>query len=440
VNRFKIHFALAALALLFVASSIGTTLAVTKYIGESVHIINTAGVKGQIIEQYDGSSSLYPGATVDKVVNVKNTGESDIVVRVKVEKRWDNPNFPVDNISIVYDNTVWLYDEQSGYYYYKGVLAPGEMTSKPLFKDFSVSGDLGNEYQGQSASITVKMECVQAGGNGISLWNKNLAYIGESGYVGGVYDPVVTSSTFVGIAGGSDFTFSPDNTDLFLNYKDLLPGETRSQTIEVLNSFGQSAEIFLRAEDLTQTNERSQGFSGLAADPVTLALIDDLLKKYVSIVVTDDTGRVIYSGPIWGRPDSDDAYPAAMKNDISLGVFAVGEKKTLTVQMQVDPNLGNEYQNLLGLIKWIWTAEVPDPPVPPVTPPPPPDPVDPPVDPPPPPKPPKPDVPKTGDTTNIWLWAALMTASGLMLGLGLRYRRSLIKRADEAKGAKGAHG
>jgi len=46
-----------------------------------------------------------------------------------------------------------------------------------------------------------------------------------------------------------------------------------------------------------------------------------------------------------------------MRNDISLGVFKTGESKKLTVQLMLDPDMGNEYQNLLGLIKWVWSAE-----------------------------------------------------------------------------------
>jgi uncharacterized protein YxeA len=46
-----------------------------------------------------------------------------------------------------------------------------------------------------------------------------------------------------------------------------------------------------------------------------------------------------------------------MRNDISLGVFAPGQSKNLTIQLQLDPAMGNEYQGLMGLIKWVWSAQ-----------------------------------------------------------------------------------
>ncbi|MCL1797177.1 MAG: hypothetical protein FWG24_02475 [Eggerthellaceae bacterium] len=434
--KFKVHFVVAALAILFVVSGIGTTFAAVKYIGESVHVIDTAGVNARIVEEYVGAKDVFPGATVDKVVNVQNTGTSDAVVRVKIEKSWGEPlqgtnqalaPLPTDNITIVYNDEYWRYDANDGYFYYLGVLKPGESTLEPLFRSFSIASDIGNEYQGLEAFITVKMECVQAAGDGPSLWGKTLEYLGAPTYVSDPGTPIVARSTFTG--GEPNFVFHPENSDLFANFKNLVPGETRSQTIEVANAFDREVEIFLRAENIEQ----------ISNDPETLARINKLLQEYVSIIVTDESGRVIYDGPIWGNPYGDASNPESMRYDISLGMFAPEELKRLNVQMRVDPSMGNEYQDLLGLIKWIWTAELaddPPPPPPPEEPPPPPEEQPPPeepsaVEPPvvePPakvsPKTPPPTVaPKTGDTTTIWLWGCLMAVSGLTLGLVLLFQK-----------------
>ncbi|MDR2715353.1 MAG: hypothetical protein LBB46_01215 [Coriobacteriaceae bacterium] len=454
--KLRAHFVAAALLALFIASALGTTMAVVKFVGESVHIIDTLGIKGRIVEEYDRAYNAYPGATVDKVVNVMNTGESDIVVRVKVEKLWGeavqdaNLNtskgspatdaaaglsapYPTDNITISYNDTWWLYDETDGYFYYKGVLRPGETTVEPLFESFTIDAGLGNEFQGLDAFITVKMECVQAGGNGISMWGKTLEYLGVPSYVSTLALPQTAHSTFVGgVGGGPDFVFNPDNTDLFANFKSLLPGETRAQLIEVKNAFDKTVEIFLRAEDIVQGLD-SNGVPGTMTpgspgyDEETLARINRLLREFATVVVTDEAGRVIYDGPIWGEPYRDASYPDAMRHDISLGFFGPDEMRKLNIQLQLDPSMGNEYQNLLGLIKWIWTAELmedppappeppepPEPPTPPVTPEPP-DPPEPPVTPEPPTPPATPAAPKTGDTTNLVLWASLMLLSGLAL-------------------------
>ena len=451
------------LAAAFVAGAVGTTQAVIRFIGESVHIIDTAGVAARIVEDYDEARGIYPGATVDKVVNVTNTGEADVLVRARAEKRWGTPAgglsleaftggpaatsappvslaaLPTDNITIHYNETMWLFDPADGWFYYKGVLAPGQTTSEPLFASFTVDAGLGNEYQGLEAFITVRMECVQAAGGGIALWGKELSSLGILSYASQLGQLSVTRSTFVGET-PVDFVFDPVGTDLFANFKRLMPGETRSQAIEVANAYTREVEIFLRAEDIAQgvdpralaaldTGAAMPAVPGGEAvsplfDTAALELIDRLLREHVVIVVTDASGATVYDGPVWGRPDADEPNPHAMRNDISLGAFAPGEMRTLTVQLQVDPTLGNEYQDLMGLIHWVWTAELQE------EPPPPPPPAEPPAEPPVVPVAP-PAAPKTGDVTGIVLWASLMVLSGAaLLFLAVYSRRVSSKRPE----------
>ena len=119
----------------------------------------------------------------------------------------------------------------------------------PLFRAFTVDKTTGNEYEGLVADIIIRVECVQAAANGIVVWNKTFADLGIS-YVSGEPAATVCKVTFTGE--GSGFTFEPENTDLFANFKQLFPGETRSQTIEIKNTYQGEVEIFLRAEDITQ--------------------------------------------------------------------------------------------------------------------------------------------------------------------------------------------
>lgn len=348
-------------AVLLVFSSIGTTLAAQKVIDESEHLVNMAGVKAQIVEEYEQGVEVYPGNTIDKVVNVRNTGSSDAVIRVKVEKAWGETRgedgklivddaWSTDNITIDYNTEYWYYDQTDGYFYYKGVLKPGETTLAPLFEEFHIDKDTGNEFMGLEADILIKMECVQAAGDGISVWNKTLDDLGIV-YTLEKPSDTITSVTFAGFDDG--FIFKPADTDLFADFKNLLPGETRTQTIEVKSTFEISTgvEIFLRAEDIAQS----------LATPETLELVNKLLREYATIIVTDEDGNVIYNGPVWGEPYGGVGGPDSMQYDISLGTFAFGGSKMLTVQLQLDPAMDNEYQELWGLIKWVWTAEVIEP-------------------------------------------------------------------------------
>lgn len=407
----KKRYTLLCLALIavFVISAAGTTLAVWRSVNPSYHVVSTATVTGQIVEQYQGGQGIYPGETVEKVVNVQNTGTVDSVVRVKVEKAWgakrdDNGNLQVDetistdNIVIPYNTKYWTYCEEDGYFYYTGVLKPGEMTLEPLFEEFTIDQiATGPEYAGLTADIWVKMECVQAGFGGSSIWNKSLEDLGIS-YTEPAKEQMVTKVEFQGYEKGFSFVPTDEDSyivsvqDLFYNFKDLLPGETVSQTITITNSHNQETEIFLRAEDIEQS-----------LSPEQVELVHRLLREHATIVVVDDTGRVIYDGPIWGNLDGDGSNPHTMKNDISLGKFLPGQMKNLTVQLQLPPELGNEYQGLLGLVRWVWSAQGEDTTETPVLP------------------------PQTGDNENLMLYVTLTIGSAVgiifLLAFGRRQQR-----------------
>lgn len=401
-----------SLATVFAISAAGTTLAVWRKVNTSDHVAQMATVTGQIVEQYEGAEGIYPGSTIEKVVNVQNTGTVDSVIRVKVEKAWGaqrdaDGNLLVDesvstgNILIDFNTEYWQYDDEDGYFYYKGVLKPGETTVEPLFKEFTIDEvTTGPEYAGMTADIWVKMECVQAAFGGSSIWDKSLADL-DITYQPEEKPQSVTRVEFQNPTNGFVFTPTDENSytvsvqDLFYNFKDLLSGETVSQTITVTNSHNQETEIFLRAEDIVQS---------LSSDQVEL--VDRLLREHATIVVTDDSGRTIYNGPIWGNLTGSGSNPDTMKNDISLGTFAAGQTKNLNVQLQIDSEIGNEYQGLLGLVRWVWSAqgdETTETPLPPPM--------------------------QTGDNSNIALFGfvAMVSAASLILMLvfGRKKRREL---------------
>lgn len=395
-----------SLAAVFVVSAAGTTLAVWRKLNSSDYLVGTATVSGQIVEEYEGAEGIYPGKTTQKVVNVQNTGTVDSIVRVKVEKAWgtqrdQNGNLAVDgtistdNILIDYNTEYWQYDETDGYFYYKGVLEPGQLTLQPLFQAFTIDKEsTGSEYAGLTADIWVKMECVQAGYEGPAIWDKTLADLGIT-YTEPEKEQVVTKVEYQSPGNGFVFTATDENNntesvqDLFFNFKDLLPGETASQTITVSNGYDQETEIFLRAESVDQN-----------LSPEQMELVNKLLWEYTTIVVTDDTGHVLYDGPIWGNLDGTGNNLNTMKNDISLGLFAAGQSKGLNIQLQIDPGIGNEYQGLLGLIRWVWSAQGDETPTPP---------------------------PQTGDESNVALYAALTIGSAVammfLLVFGRRQKR-----------------
>ena len=345
--------ALSVLVIVF-ASSVGSTLAAWTARGDTVNKITVGSIKGQIKEDYAQGQTVMPGTTVKKVVNVTNTGNIDMLIRVKITKAWGssrdadgnlivNPWLSTDNILITFNTTDWYHDTSDDYYYYIGAVSPGETTKVPLMKEFTVSSNSGSIYAGDTADITVYLECVQAAGNGIKAWSKNPFILGD--YKPGTVKTDISEVVFLNPADG--FSFKTVGGDLFVNFKDMVPGESRSQTVRISSEYPGRAEIFLKADYMDQTQATAENRE----------LIDKLLKQYATITLTADDGTLLYRGPVWGNPDVDSHGTDSEKYFISLGNFDAGTGKNVTVMLSLDPAMDNKYQKLLGQVKWTFAAE-----------------------------------------------------------------------------------
>lgn len=424
------HITLSVILVLVFLFSGGQVLAAWQTQGDTVNKITMSSVKGKIEETYIQGQEIYPNQEVEKRVWVANTGTVDMLVRVKVTLAWGdtldeagnvivNPDLGTDNIIIEYDTEHWLYDEKDGYYYYKGVLKPGEKTP-PLFESFTLDAAADRDYANKYGSILVEMECVQAGGDGISYWQKEYKDLGIT-YTGGKTIAMLTTVDFDSPEDG--FSFRVNQGDLFANFKDLVPGESRSQEIAISNRWNEPVVIYFWAEEIEQDQ----------ATPETAALIEKLLKEYATIVITDESGKVIYTGPVWGNPVLDSKGTDSMKYPYDLGQFAAGQTKKLHVSLQLDPQMDNQYRDLLGKIKWVFRAsDASATEIPPAT-------TRPGTNDPTPSSPGtnwvndgKTDLPQTGVHNDIWGYAGLMVLSviGLVVILTIALKKRKVNDAD----------
>lgn len=316
--------------------------------GRTVNRVTLATVTGQIEEEYEQNTKVYPGGRVNKKVEVENTGSTDAVVRVQTEVVWGDwidqafypdVSLPTENVVIEYNTDDWiLYD---GFYYYKKVLAPGER-STPLMESFSLSGETGNAYAGKTGNLLVTMEILQAGGGAGHFWGISYQDLGIE-YLPGTAEPHTGTVEFVGRNEG--FAFDENAGDLFVNFKNMVPGETVSQLVTVKNSEAEETVISLWNEP------------DLSAEipPEQALLTEQLLESYSQLTVTDDAGTVLYSGAIW------DAGNAIR---VSLGRFAPGETKNLNLSLQIAPEIGNDFRALAASVVWGFEAMGKETPVP----------------------------------------------------------------------------
>lgn len=351
----RVLFSLVTIILIMVfLFSSGMTLASWRTEDSTVNSITMGSVSGHIIEEYNQGQTVSPSATVTKKVQVENTGTMDVIVRVKIEKAWGdyrdsdgklkvNPTLSTDNILITYNTNKWLYRDD-GYFYFKDVLKPGEITPT-LFDSFTVDGETTcGEYKNKTADIIVTAELVQAAYHGLSYWGMSFLDLGTK-YIQTTEIPIVTTVKFNNPTLG--FSFDVNNGDLFANFKNLVPGDSRSQVITVTNNWNKETEIFLNADYIEQSK----------ADEKTYKLVEKLLRESTIITVSDSQGNVIYSGYVYGNYDVESVGDNSMKYPISLGKFKAGQTKNLYVSLSLSKDMDNEYKNLLGLIKWVFSAE-----------------------------------------------------------------------------------
>lgn len=130
------------------------------------------------------------------------------------------------------------------------------------------------------------------------------------------------------------------NLDLFNNLKNLMPGDTRTETIVVKNtSTGYDyVKIYLRAEPASTTT------TATASGDVTMA---EFLSRLTLSVYQD--GQLISTAPA--------AEPGALSENLCLGTFYPNDTVTLALTATVPAGLGNKYAHASGDIVWIFTTE-----------------------------------------------------------------------------------
>ena len=157
------------------------------------------------------------------------------------------------------------------------------------------------------------------------------------------------SITFEGFSKGFDFQPGSEytETDLFGSFKNVMPGDTVTETITFTNSAADCdfVNLYMRAEAHDETeNPLSEK---VAASGETVATMTEFLSK-LSMKVWNGT-ELIYDA----SPDQLDG----LKDNVFLGTFRTGETATLKVELTVPIELGNEYANRVGEVDWIFHVE-----------------------------------------------------------------------------------
>lgn len=156
------------------------------------------------------------------------------------------------------------------------------------------------------------------------------------------------SITFKGFTSG--FNFQPGSeyteTDLFNSFKNVMPGDTVTETITFTNSASDCdfVNLYMRAE---AHDETANPLGPKVAEKETVAAMTEFLSK-LSMKVWNGT-ELIY-----------DAAPnelGGLGSNQFLGTFRSGETATLKVELSVPIDLDNKFADRIGEVDWIFHVE-----------------------------------------------------------------------------------
>ncbi len=178
--------------------------------------------------------------------------------------------------------------------------------------------------------------------------------------------------------------------DLFTGLKDIVPGDTLSQTIEVSasNVGSKTVKIYLQSD-----NEND--------DYDTLLYGEDGNLADITFTVKSDDDDLLDNDRTTGFDNLPDG--------ILLATFTADGTQTITVDMAVPLTVGNEVAALEGMVDWTFTVEVTTPTTTTT------------------------ESPETGDVTSLllWLFVLAVCGAGIVFCVCYQLKRGKATKADE---------
>ena len=186
------------------------------------------------------------------------------------------------------------------------------------------------------------------------LWQAGISFLLLLALMTGLAAPALAEDATITFD-GTDFTFSPGSTytstDLFPDFKGVMPGDVLTQSITFKNEAQDYdyVKLYLKAVPHPDEHTQEQPMSEKVLEAEkTLESMNEFLSQLTMKVWNgaDKTAEPIFEGA-----------PNAAFGAVELGRVNKGETAALTVELEVPIELGIEYMYRVGEVDWVFTVE-----------------------------------------------------------------------------------
>ncbi len=163
--------ALVAALMTFISTS---TLAYYSTVGTATNVVTSGNIRFIIHERTDAGTEfpkdgvyIVPGDIVSKQVSIESDCDQPFYLRVKIVYGVNSVELSAEDcFKLNIDEENWqLHD---GWYYYKGIVDPGETTPCIFSKVEIVGNKVDNSYIGKTLTLSVVAHAVQSKNNPVS--------------------------------------------------------------------------------------------------------------------------------------------------------------------------------------------------------------------------------------------------------------------------------
>lgn len=174
LNRMKLRILGISVAMFLITLLTQESLAYYQTVGKATNVVTSGDIQLVIHEKTDQGNDfpkegvyIIPGDVVSKRVSVENICSHPFYLRVRIVYGINSEVLPyADCFKLNINKNHWQYHD--GWYYYKGIVNPGETTPNVFSHVEIVGSEVDNSYIGKTLTLSVEAQGVQSENNPIN--------------------------------------------------------------------------------------------------------------------------------------------------------------------------------------------------------------------------------------------------------------------------------